>query len=180
MAASSSTEAEGTDELGATGSDPEGSDAEQTDAPAVASEEGGVEAEAMESAEGDDDWTDDEDEDEGPDASDRLGRVHQVLAVASLVLSGVSLLGSLVVVSVLRKGLDAAQPDHSGLLGQVNPWYAAAIGTFLAALLLLVAWGVLNLRRAPVGQRGPGVVPAGVGLAFAGLAWAYSFYQRIG
>jgi hypothetical protein len=80
---------------------------------------------------------------------------------------------------VLRRRLAGDQPDHGAILAQVNPWYAAAIGTFLAAFILLVAWGVLNLKRSPVGQRGPGVVPAGVGLAFAALAWAFSFYRRL-
>lgn len=121
----------------------------------------------------------DPDDSEDGSGPDRAGRVQQVLAVAALVLSGVSILGSMVVVTVLRRGLGGDQPDHGALLGQVNPWYAAAIGAFLAAFVLLAGWGILNLRRAPVGQRGPGVVPAGIGLAFAALAWAFSFYRRL-
>ncbi|HJQ92742.1 MAG TPA: hypothetical protein VJ874_00480 [Candidatus Thermoplasmatota archaeon] len=133
----------------------------------------------MEEGDGDEETDLAEEEFDEAEAADRVGRIHQVSAVASLVLSGVSILGSLFVVTVLRRGLAADPPDPSALLGQVNPWYVAAIGTFLAALILLVAWGVLNLKRSPVGQRGPGVVPAGVGLAFAALAWAFSFYRKI-
>lgn len=107
-------------------------------------------------------------------------RVHRALGLASLALSALSIVASLVVVTVLRRGLGSATPDHAGLLGQVNPWYGAAIVSFLAALSLLVTWGLLGLlRRIPFGQGLASAAPAGLGLAFVAVAWALSLYRRL-
>lgn len=114
------------------------------------------------------------------DRPDRADRAHRALAFASLGLSALSIAASLVVVTALRRGLDRARPDHTALLMQVNPWYGAAIVSFVAALALVVAWGLLGLlRRSPLGQGVTGAAPAGVGLAFAFLAWALSLYRKL-
>jgi hypothetical protein len=108
-------------------------------------------------------------------------RAHWALAIASLCLSAVSTLASLVVVTALRRGLDQATPDHAALLVQVDPWFAVAVASFLAALALVVTWGLMGLlRRSPFSQGVAGAAPGGVGVAFVAVAWALSFYRQLG
>lgn len=107
-------------------------------------------------------------------------RAHRLLAIFALAAEATSILCSVVVVFVLRTRFARDPPQYEGSLSLVNPWYGLAAWTMVAAVAALVAWGIVGLRRPPVGHRIAGAALIGVLLAIAAVAWALSFYKRLG
>jgi hypothetical protein len=107
-------------------------------------------------------------------------RAHRGLAAFAVATEGVSVVCSLAVVAILHRRLGRDTPLHEGSLALVNPWDLLAVWAMLAAVAALVLWGVIGLRRPPVGHRMAGLGVAGALVAFVGVAWALSYYKSLG